>query len=188
MIDSNTQQDGESGLNEGIPQYGILNIQEEADRPFEGSSIAVSTPEAVIIMGPVASGKTTFREKRYPTGYVLVDACPIFLAMSQGEFLPFPGDLEAPLEVIGSMVAERAIRERRNIVTEVVGDQFDPTKEMIDALRRAGYKVQMEAVDAPLEVCRERNQSRGDDNISAYYAQEFNLRWITNACNEEGGK
>ena len=72
-------------------------------------------------MGGVATGKTTLRKQQYSSGYVLIDAGEIFLSLSRGEFLPFPGPLELAMEAVGRGVTVRALSERHNIVTEIIG-------------------------------------------------------------------
>jgi hypothetical protein len=60
-----------------------FHLDTEIDRLFNDSSIpADQRPNAVIIMGAVAAGKTTIRKQKYPSGYVLIDAAGIFLSLS----------------------------------------------------------------------------------------------------------
>ncbi len=82
------------------------------------------------------------------------------------------------------MAASRAIKERRNIVTEIIGDNFESTKKLIDLLTSIGYKVETIAVTCDMEEAWQRNLNRGD-NISAYYAEPFQYKWIIDACKEQ---
>jgi hypothetical protein len=77
-----------------MPGERTLNIDvgAEIDPYFDDSSVAVNAaPCIVLLMGGVAVGKTTIRRERYGTGYVVVDAVDIFISLSRGDYLPFPG-------------------------------------------------------------------------------------------------
>ena len=164
------------------------DIDAEVDRLFDDSSLpADGQPVAVIISGGVCAGKTTIRKQKYSTGYVLIDAAEIFLSLSRGEYLPFPEALQEPMDLIGRLVARRALSERRNIVTEIIGAEVGPVQQLIDALRSIGYSVQGAVITCDVEEALRRNESRGDDDISAYYAEPFQRAWIVEACAELAG-
>ena len=108
-----------------------FDIGAEIDRYFDDSSVPHGEESRLIIlMGGPAVGKTTIRKQRYSKGYVLVDAAEIFLSLSCGEFFPFPDAFEQPMDIIGSLVARRAISERRHIITELIGADYELTKEL----------------------------------------------------------
>ena len=161
-----------------------IDISGEIDRLFDDSSLTPSgDPTAIVLMGGVATGKTTIRIRDYSHGYVLIDSAEMFHHMSQGDaMLDFPDALLDPLELIGSLVAQRAISERRNIVTEIIGADFTPTNALISAIKSIGYRVDVVAITCDLEESIRRNETRGD-NISAYYAEPFQRQWIIDACN-----
>ena len=73
----------------------------------------------------------------------------------------FPRDHRPAPDLIGALVASRAVRERRNIVTEVhhIGINF-------------------------WEEAQRRNLARGPHNISAHYTDKFNVRWLVEAARE----
>lgn len=99
-----------------------VDVPAEVDRHFDDSSRSNDDePIAVVISGGIAAGKTTLRKQKYATGYVLVDAVDIFLSLSRGECFDFPEAFQQPMDLIGRLVAQRAVAERRNIVTEIVG-------------------------------------------------------------------
>jgi GRAM domain len=160
-----------------------IDVGKEIDRFFEDSSIpAGGQSEFVLILGPVCSGKTTLRREHYSKGYVLIDAAEIFLSLSDGEYFEFGQAFEEPMELIGSMIAKRAIEERRNIVTEMIGNE--PHKTVFGAMTAINYKVQIRYVQCDMEEGWRRNLNRGDDNISAAYTQAYHQRWILNAVKE----
>ena len=116
-----------------------IDLNAEIDRLFDDSSLpGADQPRAVILMGGVAAGKTHLRIKDYSRGYVLIDAAEMFHHLSRGEgMLDFPDAFAEPLELIGPMVADRAISERRHIVTEIIGHDIPTTVKLITALGAA---------------------------------------------------
>ena len=166
-----------------------VNISEAIDRCFDDSSIpADEKPKLAIIMGGVAVGKTTLRNLHFAGGYVPLDAGDIFIDISQGNYLPFPGPLEEALVVIGNCVATRALAERRNIVMELIGMDQEVLHELIDTMERLGYSVSGQFVKCDDETAQQRNLERGDDNISCYYAEPYHLQWLIDAARDEIAK
>lgn len=162
-----------------------LDVFAEIDRLFDDSSIpSGGQPAAVILMGGPAAGKTTIRKQKYHRGYVLIDAADIFLSLSRGEFFSFPEAFQEPMDLIGRLAASRALSERRNIITEIIGAETEPAQQLIEALKSIGYAVQVVGVTCNIEEAMRRNVLRGDGNISAHYAEPFQRAWIIDACNE----
>ena len=166
-------------------QVFSIDLKAEVDRYFDESSLSKDNqPEIVILMGGPASGKTRIRRERFSAGYVLVDAADIFINLSRGGYYDFPDAFQEPMDLIGRLIASRAVRERCNLVTEIIGGDFEETRELIDAFRSVGYKVTIEAVTCDIEVAMERNMARGENNISSYYAEPFQRGWLIDACRE----
>lgn len=162
-----------------------VNLSEEVDRYFDDKSKThENEPRFVIVMGGVATGKTRLRREKFSTGYVLVDAADIFINLSRGGYYDFPDAFEEPMGLIGRFVAIRAIDERRNIVTEITGSDSAVTMELIEAMKTAGYKVEVIGVTCDIDVAMKRNMSRGDNNISSYYAEPFQSQWLIDAARE----
>lgn len=160
-----------------------FDVATEIDRYFDASSVPHGEePQIIILMGGPACGKTTIRKQRYSTGYVLVDAAEIFLSLSRGEFFPFPEAFEEPMNIIGSLVARRAIAERRHIVTELIGSDYEATKALIDAFLTIGYRPDIQAITCDLAEATRRNASREDDCISSFYAEPYQRRWLLDAA------
>lgn len=165
-----------------------MDIHQEMDRFFDDSSLSTNKqPQCVILMGPVAGGKTTLRKERYSTGYVLIDSVPIFLNLCRGNYLPFPDWVEGPMNLIGLLIAERAIEERRCIVTELIGDDSNQLNELINAMVAVGYKVEVAFIHCPIEEAVRRNLKRDDDCISAFYAQKYQREWLMQAATKKLG-
>ncbi len=115
-------------------------------------------------------------------GYVLVDAADIFIRLSKGLSLDFPEDLEEPMEIVGTMIAGRAVAERRNIVTELIGADYDATVKLIEAMRSIGYKISVNGVSCDLEEAQRRNLARSDKDVSCYFSEEFQRKWLIAAA------
>jgi hypothetical protein len=45
-----------------------------------------------------------------------------------------------------------------------------------------GYRVEMQAITSDIEKALRRNLTRGDDNISAYYAEHYRRAWLHDAA------
>lgn len=139
-------------------------------------------PVAVVLMGGVAAGKTTIRRQKYSQGYVLIDAAEIFIHLCYGQDLDFPGPLEEQLDLVGGALAYKALSEKRPIVTEIIGDDPRSTTEFLESLKSIGYSIEIVGLTCDVESAIARNESRDIDNISAYYAAPYQMRWITSAC------
>jgi hypothetical protein len=163
-----------------------FDLKAEINRLFDGSSKRVGDePAAVILMGGPATGKTTMRKQRYASGHVLIDAGDIFLSLSRGENLPFPGPLADAMEIVGRAVTQRALSERRNIVTEIIGAEQALTEQLLTALENIDYQVQVAALTCAPEEAVRRNAERDiKESISAYFAEPFQQAWIIDASAE----
>lgn len=162
----------------------VFNISSLVDQHFsDDSRPETSPPEFVIVMGGIAAGKTTIRKKFFSKGYVLIDAAVIFTLLDGWEEQPFPGELEDPMNLVGALIAERALGERRNIVTELIGGDYAPIATLIEAMKKAGYKVKINAVTCDIEEAIRRNEARLNVEISAYVAEPYQHKWLMDAAN-----
>ena len=115
---------------------------------------------------------------------MLIDAADIFLSLSRGECLPFPEALQETMDLIGRLVARRALAERRDIVTEIIGAEAEPVRRLLDALRSIGYSIQGEVYACDVKEAVRRDESRDEGGISARVAEPFQSAWIIDACAE----
>jgi hypothetical protein len=60
--------------------------------------------------------------------------------------LDFPGPLEEPMMLIGHGVAQRIYRERRNFVTEIIGGEIAPVRQLMEAIKAAGYEIEFAGI------------------------------------------
>lgn len=167
-------------------QHIHLDLNAEVDSYFDASSECENRqPVFAMVMGGAAVGKTTTRRYMFSKGYVLVDAADIFIRLSKGQSLDFPDDLKEPMEIVGAQIARRAVAQRRHIVTELMGADYESTVQLIEAMRSIGYETSLHWVTCNVEEAVRRNMARGNDNISCYFAEEFQRRWLMEASNSE---
>ena len=167
------------------PKIFEFNIKDEVGRLFDESSKSPVQPTAVILMGGIASGKTTLRKQKYSRGYMLIDAGDIFLNLSRGEFLPFPEPLQDPMEIVGRAITQRALSERRHFVTEIIGADEQPTEQLTNSLGNIGYKLEVVVLTCSPDEAAKRNANRNiEESISAYYSEPLHRTWIIEAAAE----
>ncbi len=162
------------------------SLDEEVDAWFDDSSRSDSSekvpPRFVLVTGTPVSGKTRLRRDKFSKGFVTVDAGDIFRRLEQGEIVDFPGEFEWMLDLIGHTVAERAISERRHIVTEVFGGDPDEAVALLTRMKAIGYVTELAFVKSSTEQAELWNRSRDPDNISSYFTDRFNVRWLADAA------
>jgi hypothetical protein len=159
-----------------------IEIGAEVDRFFDDSSInAGKQPTFTIIMGGVCVGKTKLRKEKYRRGHVLIDAAEIFLSLCEDRELDFPSIFEETMGLIGSAIVLRALKEKRNIVTEIIGANADKLLILINAIESTGYEVDLIAMTGDISETWRRNINRGVKNISAYYCEPYHMKWILQA-------
>lgn len=128
-----------------------VDVAAEVERYFHDSSLVRNgPPELVLITGGAAVGKSRMRRARFACGYVNLDAGDIFIRLSQGRYIDFPSFLEEPMDMIGGLIAWQALRERRNIVCELIGAEVDPVKRLIDTYRALDYHIAVTGMTADL--------------------------------------
>ena len=143
-----------------------------------------SEPEFVLILGNVG-GKTRLRHERYAESHVNVDAGDIFRRLTGDRIFDFPGEHRAIINMVGRMIAEVAISEKFNLVTELHHPGYPALKALSDAMLGIGYKLQVNIIELDFEEAQRRNLARGPHNISAYYTDEFHVRWLMDAVARE---
>ncbi len=139
-------------------------------------------PEFVLIFGGVCSGKTTHRKNKYSEGYTILDASDIFIELSKGAYYDFPSHLETQMEQIGLRLVSEALSSKRNIVTEIIGADYEIVKGLIDLMKTAGYDTKIDYIECSMYEAWQRNISRGNDTISAYYCEPYHIRWLSESA------
>jgi hypothetical protein len=169
-----------SGIEIPPARIFTFDLKAEVDRFFSNASISAGgEPEIVILAGGVCCGKSTRRREHF-ADHVQIDAGDVFINLSRDEYFDFGSTFEEPLETVGQAIARRAVHERRNIVTEIIGADAGETKGLLSAIVAGGYQPKLEVLHCDIEIAAERNLSRGY-NISAHYCEPYHVRWITEA-------
>lgn len=164
-------------------QLERVDVTDEVGRWFDDASRSgKAKAELALVTGGVAVGKSRMRRERFGRGFVTLDAGEIFIHLSRGRYIEFPDFLEEPMNMIGGLIAAQAVRERRNIVCELIGAEAEPLERLIETYRALGYYISVTGVTADLEQSLRWNEARSDDNISAYYTEPFHLRWLLAAA------
>ncbi len=148
-----------------------------AQEIFLVAGTASDEPVFVVIAGPIGVGKTTIRHKDYAAGYVNIDAEDANKAIDA--FIADPEEQAIYLSVLGEELVARAIHERRNIVIEVLMDNVEPIKSIIESMTAIGYKVDIKVIHNTVEKSWENNQNRPKGSMSALYTQDLTMSWFT---------
>ncbi len=135
-------------------------------------------PQFVVVCGPVGTGKSTIRKKKFNKGFVLIDAGEVYLKLTNNESNRIE-KLEGFIEIVGSLLTAEAIDQKRNIVIEVLMDNEQPIKSIIDKMVEKGYKVKLEYIHADPVTSWKRNISREKHNISSYHTQGQTMAWFS---------
>ncbi len=139
-------------------------------------------PEFVLITGTGVCGKTRLRHEQFAKSHANADAGDIFRRLEGDQILDFPGEHREIIDMVGSVITNTAIRQKFNLVTEVHILSRDGYVELIDAMMSVGYKTRVIALECKWEEAQRRNLARGPHNISAYYTDEFNVKWLIEAA------
>ncbi len=140
-------------------------------------------PEVVIFTGGVCSGKTTLRKENFGDSHISIDASDIFLHLSAGAYLDFPSIHRKAMNAIGKTLALQAFQNKSDIVIEIVGDNGDKFDDLINDIVSIGYRTKVIYVNCDIEEAIRRNDNRDNDDVSAYYTEEYHLKWIKYAVN-----
>lgn len=164
-----------------------MNLQSLIDSRLSSVSPAEQNPPvAIIIVGPIASGKTTFRKNELGSGYVHIDSADIFHELSNGDpTLDFPDAFSSEIDYIGRRLTKEALYRRLPVVLETPGHDNEQLISLINGLKSVGYKVEISALSTDYETCELQNAMRGD-NVSSYWAAPIHVEWVVTECNLHG--
>ncbi|MFZ2266248.1 MAG: AAA family ATPase [Azonexus sp.] len=160
-----------------------MNLQSLIDSRLSSASPSVpGSPEAIIVVGPIASGKTTFRKTTLGSGYVHIDSADIFHELSNGDpTLDFPTAFLSEIDYIGRHLTKEALDRQLPVVLEAPGHDAEQLISLINALKSIGYKVEISALSTDEETCELQNATRGD-NVSSYWAAPIHVEWVIAEC------
>jgi len=142
-------------------------------------------PELIVITGGVCSGKTTHRKIKYSNDeYSNIDAGEIFIQLSNGAYYDFPSHLENQMLKIGFDKMRESMKEKKNIVIEIIGSNYESVEELFTWSEKINYSCLVEFIDCDFAESWQRNVNRSDDNISAYYCEPYHIAWFKQAAIE----
>lgn len=107
--------------------------------------ISEDPPQFVMVMGGVASGKTTWRRKQFASNYVNFDFGEICDALEK-EFGVDSPRLSDYAVLASDMILHDSIADKKNIVIEIIGDNKEIVETLINKMKGVGYKVSMEFI------------------------------------------
>ena len=139
------------------------------------------TPEFVIVMGGVCTGKTTFRKEKFADGYTHIDAGEIFIQLSQGQYYDFPCHLEEKMNQIGLDKMRESLKNRKNIVIEIIGENKELLINCAEKLKKLNYSNKLILLQCEPDTALKRNADRDNNNISAYYCEPYHFGWVQQA-------
>lgn len=136
-----------------------------------------NSPQFVIFTGGVGVGKTTIRRQKYADGYVHFEFGEICIAVKKivGEDDP---KLNSYIALASDLILQESIRAKKNIVTEIIGDNAAMLTPVIDKMEEIGYKISIQMITADIVESRTRHLKAVEedkDYISAYFTQEATL-------------
>lgn len=127
-----------------------------------GDGAKIKNREAVIVLGPPASGKSTFLDKYVKDGSaLLIDSDEAKKRLP--EFDDGYGSTAVHEEsdvIVSGMVLPMAIRNGDNIALPLVGRSGDKIASLASELRSHGYTVKVVMVDVPVAVAAKRAAKR----------------------------
>ncbi|MEO5369669.1 MAG: ATP-binding protein [Magnetococcus sp. DMHC-1] len=172
----------------GVPDAPTLTLHPLSriiDSLFPGE---VPWGEAVLtlVVGPICSGKTTFRHHQLEKSLVQLDAGEIYLQLNNGSGSGFGKRFEPHLAWIGKQAMARVLRERHSLAVELDLAQFAEPAAFIAGFKRLGWQVVVHDFDCAVETALKRNEAREKNNISSHFTTLWHLRWLREALEQEG--
>jgi predicted kinase len=136
--------------------------------------------EAIVLVGPICSGKTSYRKQEIKNTHIVLDAAEIYLKLNDNSAGGFGEHLTEELNFTGSELVKKIIANRYSFVFEIMPDQHKNLVIIINELKRLGYKTIGIKFDSTEEEAIKRNIKRDQNNISSYFTENFHIAWLLN--------
>lgn len=149
----------------------------EIAKPFWEKGESQNPPQLVILTGGVASGKTTMRRQKFSDGYVQFeygDVCTAIKKVMEAE----EEKLLKYAFFASNLILNESLAAKKNIVTEIIGDNEALISPIIDEMTKKGYKVSINYVHCdPAEAYKRHLKAVKEDKDywSAHFTQESTL-------------
>lgn len=139
-----------------------LALREQIGQELYGAGAAKKEKIADLVLGPPASGKSTFADPLVASrGALLIDSDMAKARLPEYEQGVGSGAVhEESAGIVEADVLPRAILAGDNIVWPLVGKTLGGVEEKIDLLKSEGYRVYIHLVDLPIEKSVERAVAR----------------------------
>lgn len=168
-----------------IPADEFLRVGEVVEW-FVKKGDTQEEPEFVIFMGGIGSGKTTIRQRDFAEGYVHFDYGEIRNAIKD-EFSEDHLGFSTFVNLACTLTFEDALKKKKNMVIEIIGETYEPIESVITKMREVGYKINVQAITCDISEAYERHirATQDDPNyFSAHYSQEPTLMAINHVLDK----
>lgn len=147
---------------------------------FYNKGIPGNPPRLVIFTGGVGSGKTTSRKQMFPKDYVHFEFGEIFVAVRK-EFGENYKNLANLMHIICDLILVNVFQEKKNIVTEIIGDEKNILENLVDFAAKKGYEVHLKYLTLDPVKAYERHLKAVNEDpeyFSAFHSQEATLSFL----------
>lgn len=149
-------------------------------KTFISPGTADIPPKLVLVMGGTAAGKTTIRRQEYAEGYVNFEYGEIYTAVEKVVGRDHPR-LRVYSMFVSQYILRSALEEKKNIAVEIIGDNYDKLRPVIDAMENAGYHVEIVGITADVAESYQRHLKavkEDTDYLSCFFTQDATLSFF----------
>lgn len=149
----------------------------DAVEPFFKNVGPSEPPQFVLITGGTGAGKTTLRREKFNEGYVNFDFAEISRAVEKVIGENHPRLIEYSFWGC-DIVFKECILEKKNIVVEIIGDNYDQISILINKMKEVGYEIQLIPVICDISEAYKRHTKatkEDKDYMSSYFSDELTL-------------
>lgn len=154
-------------------------------RPIIDRGKSDNTPLLVILTGGVGSGKTTIRNKNYANNFIHFEFGEIYTLLKH-TFGEANDKLMTYTSLACDLILQEAIKDKRNIVTEVIGDKKGILEHIMDGMINQGYKISVEYIYCEQAEAYKRHLKlveEDKDYLSVYFTQEATMAFFLKTLN-----
>lgn len=149
-------------------------------KSFCENAASENPPKFVIFTGGIGSGKTTIRKQECTSDYVHFEFGEILNAVKK-EFGENNPKLIESASLASDLILQESLENKKNIVIEIIGDDYEQTTLIIDKMIEIGYKISIRNITCdPTEAYqRHLKAAKEDPNyLSAYFTQKATLSFF----------
>lgn len=138
-------------------------------------------PQLRLVMGPVCSGKTRYRENEC-FDLVPCDPVDVYLGLTD-DGRAIPRNIGELVARVGEDMVAMAVKERRSLVIELIptDDVAPRIDDLIRAAKARRYTVSVATLEATNAQSKERHAARPKTSISALDTQADAITWLLKA-------